>query len=148
MMKRLFIFLLILCSFSMVSAVVITPTADEYARGVVAQIDITQCVQVSFLQLKNPADDRITVDQGRGNWQFLYNTDSNRMDGKYSVLVSCQDGTIQNRSFCVNAPGCLGAANVPLAGGPAGGANPAGGGNPVGNGADAASNGDSVSGGG
>jgi hypothetical protein len=107
-MKRIFFFTIcIMVMASLATALTLTVPANEYNRGQNVVTSIQGCAGDSVLQLKSPEGILIGIDQGRANWEFTYNTNSDRLDGKYQVQVACEDGEKKEISFCVDAPGCV-----------------------------------------
>jgi hypothetical protein len=103
----LFVFLLSL-TFSLAVTIDFTPT--DYSSGEEATFNIN-CDGNSVLNIynaKEPVPDLVIVSQGNNQWDYVYSTTSDTTsDGKYTVYVSCSDGTTLEKSFCVDSPGCV-----------------------------------------
>ncbi|MBI2668453.1 hypothetical protein HYX14_01290 [Candidatus Woesearchaeota archaeon] len=109
MMKRIWLMIAVL-SLSLVAAVDVTIPQTEYSAAEKVSISISSCFGSSVLQIQNAENTLIGVEQGANSWSTVYNTLSDPTKGKYSLIVSCADGTSKTTGFCVDAPGCLGAA--------------------------------------
>ena len=99
-----------LFSFSLVLATSIQIDRTEYTQGEILTATIQECPSGSVLQIYNsniPVPDLIYVSQGERQWQATYNTNSDSSDGRYLLFASCEDGTVIQQAFCVDAPGCI-----------------------------------------
>jgi hypothetical protein len=107
-MKRI-LFGVIICLIFSVSTLAVDLTLDknEYSSSEQVSISVSSCSGTSLLKIKNPDGDMITIQQGSGNWQTSYNTNSDSSSGKYSLQVNCEDATSMTKFFCVNSAGCF-----------------------------------------
>ena len=109
-MKRTLLFMvLFLISVSLVAAVEVSTSKNEYGSGETVAVTISDCQGTSIVKFLNPGGMLADIKSGQGNWQTSYSTLSDSADGKYSVTASCSNGAAQD-NFCVDAPGCLGSA--------------------------------------
>ena len=100
----------LIVSSSLALAVTINTDKTDYNRPDIVNVDITGCTGISILRVSNanlPVPDLVFIDDSNGDWSTTYNTASDSSDGKYTLFVSCADGT-DTKNFCVNAAGCLG----------------------------------------
>ena len=103
-------FILFVLSISLVTAAVqITTDKPEYSASEPVSISIASCVGISALQIQNAQSGVIDVNQGMNNWVASYHTLSDSSRGRYTIQVSCADGSSATKNFCVNSPGCLAA---------------------------------------
>lgn len=103
---KLLIFLFgLLLSFSLAYAVDVD-IPQEYSHGDKLTIPVIGCQGMSTVRITAPDNQLIHVDQGTGRWSSIYHTDSNPNDGKYTLIVNCEDGTAAELTFCVDATGC------------------------------------------
>ena len=121
-MKKLFLFaVLFLLSFSLAAAVPqVSTNKVEYSGSEVVTAAITNCAGTSLAEFRNPGGDVADIKTGKDSWSASYNTLSDSADGKYKVDVTCTNGEAA-ANFCVDAPGCIPAAEVPTTAGAGGG---------------------------
>lgn len=107
-MKRTILFIvLFLMSVSLVAAVEVSTSKNEYSGSETVAVSVTDCQGTSIVRFLNPSGMLADIKSGQGNWQTSYSTLSDSADGKYTVTASCSNGAA-NDNFCVDAPGCLG----------------------------------------
>lgn len=110
-MKKQFLFLILfLLSVSLAAAVNLQTDKTFYSRGDNVAITIDACDGTSVLQVynaKTPVPEVVDISQGDGNWNAIYNTNSDSSDGKYLIHASCDDRTTAELNFCVNQDGCV-----------------------------------------
>ncbi len=111
MKKILFFTIVFLLCASLAAAVTVETNKDEYSGSETVQITVSDCLGVSIVKILNPNGMLADIKSGSGNWATSYNALSDSADGKYQVTVSCSNGNAKN-FFCVDEPGCLGAAVV------------------------------------
>lgn len=98
-----------LLTFSLASAVSIQIAKTDYAQGETLTAMVSGCAARSVLEIynaKTPIPNLIYIRQGQAQWSATYNTDSDTSDGKYTLSVSCEDGTTAEQAFCVDMRGC------------------------------------------
>ncbi len=111
-MKQLIIFIFVLMAVSLgVLAVDVTLPQTDFVHGDQVVTSVS-CAGDAVLRIQNPEGQLIYVDQGRGVWESSYHTNSDSSRGQYSIRVACEDATSAEQSFCVDAPGCTGGANI------------------------------------
>ena len=119
--------MLFIISSSLALAVTINTDKTDYNHPDLVNIEITGCTGLSVLRASNaniPDPALVFIDDGSGDWSTTYNTASDSSDGKYTLFVSCADGT-DTKYFCVNADGCLGSLPAGDGGATPGGTTPA-----------------------
>ena len=94
-------------SISLVLAVSVDTNKDDYNGGETVSISVNQCTGTSILKIVNPGLNIVDIKAGSDSWSTSYNTLSDSASGKYTITVSCEDGST-NANFCVDDPGCLG----------------------------------------
>ena len=96
------IFLLFL---STALALTVNTNKIDYSTPDLAAITITDCSGDSVLKVLANGE-LVDIKSGSGNWNAIYNTESSSYKGKYTLIVSCNNGDA-NKEFCVDDDGCI-----------------------------------------
>ena len=111
MNKIILLGFVLLLSLSLVEAVNVQTDKTDYAFGNIVTIVISDCTGSSLARILNPNGELVDIKAGDGNWNTMYNTQSDQVRGKYTISTSCTNG-MKEKEFCLDSPGCIPEAEV------------------------------------